>query len=262
MGVQNLNDEQQTKVCQCGENVKLKGQKASYFVSANVTNQFKTLMENPVIAEEILRQKQNQDSLEDVYDGEMYKKFSNENGILADGKNFSVAFNTDGMALGTSSSRSAWPIFMYINELSPRNRKKHVIFAGVWVGGKQPNMNLFLTPFVDEMKRLADIGFKWTNNNNEEVKSRVLTLIGVFDSGARYKLLNLSGHGGYYGCTFCYQKTVHFRSYGSRFTLVDTPAPLRTHDSMMGNMLQMHTSTLRSVKKKSCKQRVARGLQN
>jgi len=116
----------------------------------------------------------------------MYKKFSGENGILADCKNFSATVNTDGMELGTSSSRSVWPIFLNINELSPRNRKKHVIFAGVWVGENQPNMNLFLKPFVAKIKLLAEEGFQWKNANNEEVTSQVLTLIGVFDSGARY----------------------------------------------------------------------------
>lgn len=168
MGVQNLADEQRMRVCQCGQEVKLKGQMASYFVSANVTSQLKTLMETPEVAQEIMtyrfqRRKENENALEDVYDGEGYKIFSGENGLLSDGRNFSVTFNTDGMDLGTSSSRSAWPIFMYINELSPRNRKKHIIFAGLWVSKKQPNMNLFLKPFFTEMKHLAEEGFEWSN---------------------------------------------------------------------------------------------------
>lgn len=255
MGVQNLMDPQKEQRCQCGKQVKMRGQKASYFVSTNVTNQLKDLLEKPEIAEEIMtyrfqRRRINEESIEDVYDGECYQKFSGEGGLLSDGKNFSVTFNTDGMDLGTSSARSAWPIFMYINELSPRNRKKHIIFAGVWVGKNEPNMNLFLTPFVDEMKTLAEDGFQWINGNNEEVTSRVLTLIGVFDSGARYKLLNLSSHAGYYACTFCYQKTVYYPKRGCKFVIVDQPAPLRTHDSMMDNMLQFHNSTERNFKKK------------
>lgn len=80
--------------------------------------------------------------------------------------------------------------------------------------------------------------------------SRVLTLIGVFDPGARFKLLNLSAHGGYYGCTFCYQKTEYLRNIGCRYTLVNEAAPLRTHNSMMGNMLQVYHSTERNTKRK------------
>lgn len=264
IGVQNLNQEELVRVCECGAQVKLKGQNASYFVTVNLKKQFKTLMAKPEVAEEIMthrfqRQKLKEENLEDIYDGEGYKKFCGENGLLSDSRNFSVTINTDGMDLGTSASRSAWPIFMYINELSPKNRKRHIIFAGIWVGKTSPNMSLFLKPFVDELKELADEGFHWHNRTGEEITSRVLPLLGIFDSAARYKLLNLSAYSGYYGCTFCYQRAEYIPKIGCRFTIVDPPAPLRTHESMMDNMLNFHNSTERNKKRKILQNKGCKG---
>lgn len=264
IGAQNLNNLEQVRLCECGAEVRLKGQKASYFVTTNIKKQFKTLMEKPEVAEEIMthrfqRKKSNEEALEDIFDGDGCKKFCDENGVLSDGRNFSVTMNTDGMELGTSSSRSAWPIFMYVNELSPKNRKRHVIFAGIWVGKKNPNMNLFLKPFVDELKELADEGFQWQNRNNEEVTSRVLPLLGIFDAAARYKVLNLTAYNGYYGCTFCYQKAEYLHKVGCRFTVVDQPAPLRTQESMMDNMLKFYNSTEPNYKRKVMQNKGCRG---
>jgi hypothetical protein len=241
LGTKDFVAEHQVLQCNCGEEVKSIGQSLSYFVSLNLKDEFKVLMEDPAVAQEIKtyrfdRRKINNDAIEDFFDGDEYKRLGAVGQPLAEPNNFSVTINTDGMALGASSKQSAWPIFMHVNELSPKNRKKHLIFGGLWVGKKQPNMRIFLKPFANDMKEIMTAGFSWTDVNGDRQVSRVLPVTAVLDSGARYKFLNLHAHSAYYGCTFCYQKAENFKQLGRRFTIPETAAPLRTHESMLADM--------------------------
>jgi len=247
LGTQAFVRENNIAQCDCGEPVSIKGNDSSYFVSVKLESKLKSIMERPGVAEEIMtyrfqRRKEHEDNLEDVYDGEMYKRFSAPGGILAEGNNFSFTMNTDGMNLGCSSTRSAWPIFLYINELAPHNRKKHIVFAGIWVGQKHPNMNIFLSPFVDELNSLSTEGFNWTDGHGIVHNSKVIPLIAVLDSAARFKFLNLSNYSAYYGCTFCYEKG-HHTSVGLRFPGVDiNQNACRTHLSMLNDMRVAHAN--------------------
>jgi hypothetical protein len=253
LGTKETIAEEQILHCDCGEEVKPFGQSASYFVSVNLKCQFRKLMETAGVADEIMtyrfqRKKVNDEAIEDIFDGAEYKKLSGNGELLSSPYNFSVTMNTDGMALTKSSKSSAWPIFLYVNELSPQNRKKHIIFAGIWVGNSQPNMRIFLKPFALEMRDIITDGFQWCDNEGNEHVSKVLPLIAVLDSGARYKFLNLTSHTGYYGCTFCYQKAER-TTKGPRFTVPQRPAALRTQESMMEDMQIAHQNRDHPVEK-------------
>lgn len=240
-----VEEEEITQCTNCNETVKDFGVSSSYFVSIQLEDQFKKFMELPGVAQEVMtyrfqREKVNDDSLDDIFDGSVYRSFSVNEGPLSDPKNMSLIINTDGMSLGMSTSLSAWPLFLSVNELSPKNRKKHLIFAGIWVSKKQPNMRVFLKPFVESLRKLTTDGFRWLNNNGEEQTSKVFPLLALLDSGARYKFLNLSSYTSYYGCTYCYQRAEHTNK-GRRFTVTNR-APLRTHDSMCQDMLTAHNA--------------------
>lgn len=61
-------------------------------------------------------------SIEDVYDGRLYKTFSGPGGFLSSASNISLLGNTDGVALIRSSGYGVWPVFLVINELPPLQR--------------------------------------------------------------------------------------------------------------------------------------------
>jgi hypothetical protein len=234
-------------------------QPSSFFVSIDVEAQIKAILDNTALANEIKtyrfnRRKLDENALEDIYDGKCYKDLL-EQGLLSDPLNMSYIFNTDGVNLAQSSFKSVWPIFMSINELSPKNRSKHIILAGLWVGAKDPNMRIFLKPFVETANKLSSDGITWADNNGQLQNSKIYPLCMVVDSGARYKLLNCSSFHSYYGCTFCYHKSENTPS-GRRFIVRVPTARLRTHDSMIQDMHE----AFKNRNNKNKKLRVVKGV--
>lgn len=70
------------------------------------------------------------------------------------------------------SEFSIWPIQLHLNELPPKMRFKHVILAGLWFGSREPNMHVFLKPFVDQSKLLVSKGVPWKKNGMREGSTR------------------------------------------------------------------------------------------
>ena len=245
--------------CECGERVKDFAKNSSYFLSVDMEQQFQQLLQLPEVESDILtyrfqRQKINVDAYEDIYDGAVYKNLSKPGSVLSNPFNFSYTFTTDGVSLGKSTGSSVWPIWAFCNELSPKLRRKHMLFAGVWVGQKDPNMRLFLKPFVELANRLSTEGVKWTDQAGREHVSKIIPLCCVCDSGARYKLLNMSSYTAYYGCTFCYHRAEN-TVQGRRFTVTTENVPLRTQESMFHDM----NSAFRNRNQKDLKKRVVFG---
>ena len=103
--------------------------KVSYFVEISIQTQLEELFAIPGIANDLnyrfTRQKKDPDAIEDIYDGEKYKQLCQPGGFLANPMNFSFTLNSDGASVADSSTASAWPIYLQINELHPHVRKKH-----------------------------------------------------------------------------------------------------------------------------------------
>ena len=59
------------------------------------------------------------DAIEDIYDGEGYRKHSH---FLSHPASISLMLNTDGVAIYRSSSVSIWPVWVVVNELPPTLR--------------------------------------------------------------------------------------------------------------------------------------------
>lgn len=106
------------------------------------------------------RKKLSSDSIEDIYDGTLYKMHSSNGGILHNPFNISLLWNTDGVPVFKSSKFSIWPLFFVINELPYKLRMKmqNAMLGGVWFGSSKPNMQLFLKPFWSELKKMETIG--------------------------------------------------------------------------------------------------------
>ncbi|XP_033106065.1 uncharacterized protein LOC117108209 [Anneissia japonica] len=102
-----------------------------------------------------------------------------------------------------SSGYSIWPIHVTINEIIPRERNKHTVLSGLWFGYTEPDMTLFLQPFVDDAENLATTGIKWQSSNGKIISSKFVPLVAAVDSVARPMLQNTTQYNGMFGCAMC-----------------------------------------------------------
>ncbi|XP_067206760.1 uncharacterized protein [Linepithema humile] len=227
--------------CNCGNVISVNS--SNYFLSIDLESQFKRLLKNTTIVDSLLtyrfnRSKINDIALEDIYDGAEYRKHFDNGNILSHLYNFSYSFNTDGIPMGKSCGKTIWPIYITINELPPKERSKHILLAGLYVGKNDPNQNVFLQPFIEQANKLSLYGFHW-NHNGKDVISKVIPLCAIVDSVARFKMLNMSGINSYYACTFCYQKAERTVK-GQRFPLCTYRAPDRTTESTIKDIEKVY----------------------
>lgn len=179
-----------------------------FFIQLSIESQIKDLFEIPEIYDQLQyrfsRVMKNNDSLEDVYDGKLYKNLTKPGEFLNNKHNFSFTLNTDGASVSDSSSVSAWPVFLQINELPPHLRKKHMILSTVWVGKGHPVINTLLNPMINELNQIYQMGISWKPKGSVII-SKFMVLLCSVDSVARPMLLRMTQFNGAFGCTFCYQ---------------------------------------------------------
>ena len=214
--------------------------KGCFFVHIPLEKQLTELLQRPgidgTLNHRFNRSKQNQDNIEDIYDGEMYKQIS-DGKLMADPNALSVSFNCDGVPVFKSSNFSIWPLQGILNELPMKERRENVFLIGLWFGSVKPVMSTFLVPFTREMKQLASSGMRWLREGTL-VKSTVYASVCSADSVARCILQNIKQFNGLYGCSWCenpgevVNKGIgHCRVY----PYSQEPAKLRTHDDMIQN---------------------------
>lgn len=173
----------------------------SSFVFLSLKEQIKNLLENQVITEDDLdycksREKENEDALEDIFDGSLYSKVSDK------GRYKTFNFFIDGLQVTSSSKKSAWPVLCTLNNLSPVKRRKHILMASLWLGKDKPVCNEYLRPFVQECIELATVGVDYTVNGlKRNVKFRAAMCIA--DSVARPAIRNSTLFSGNFGCGLC-----------------------------------------------------------
>ncbi|XP_011859092.1 PREDICTED: uncharacterized protein LOC105556604 isoform X2 [Vollenhovia emeryi] len=227
----------------------------SFFVTLNFTYQLQNLLNNPNVSKHLdyrySRRKENNNALEDIYDGDMYKKYSAAGNQLDSRWNLSYTFNTDGCQAAKSSKTSIWPIYAMLHELPPEIRSKHMLLIGLWVHKKEPNMNTFLRPFVDEANSLARNGIQW-NVNNKIITSKVYPICCCVDSVARPCILNMIRFNGFYGCNFCEHPTEGVDGY-RRYTMSTCVPPNRTDTSIRYRMLNASNDKILPVINKGIK---------
>lgn len=183
------------------------------------------------------RKKQKKDNIEDIFDGDQYKKHFREGGFLWNRHNLSFFWYTDGIPLFKSSKFSIWPMYLMINELPYEKRilKENMLFAGIWFGNKKPCMGTFLEPFHSALKNIADgIKLKPFGFDNP-INVHGILLGGTCDLPAKCIMLNMTQFNGQFGCGRCKQPGKHVPS-GRGFTHVypydyeHIDGPKRTHE--------------------------------
>uniref|UniRef100_A0A8D8X8P8 Transposase domain-containing protein n=1 Tax=Cacopsylla melanoneura TaxID=428564 RepID=A0A8D8X8P8_9HEMI len=104
-----------------------------------------------------------------------------------------LSVNIDGLPPFKSSNKALWPILISVSGCPT------VSIVGVYYGSVKPDVNLFLTRFVEE--------FNVTHNTGVEFKNRMffpyIKHI-ICDAPAKSYVLCVKGHTGYYSCTKCH----------------------------------------------------------
>ena len=208
-GFGELPNYKEVRVYKCGQcktdNIVHDLTKASFFIIIEFVDQLQLKLEDPEIAAALKNPNEfpdNGDTMKDLHDGLVYKKFvaSLE---FRDGQYFiSFCANTDGTPLFQSSTLSIWPIFISINELPPYLRMANILIAGLWFGKSHPHMDLFLEPFCNYIRTLSDPGFSLNVAGN--VRHYKGFLLGMcVDSGARGSVQGVHCHSGESSCNWC-----------------------------------------------------------
>lgn len=144
-------------------------------------------------------------NIRDIYDGTNYKT-AFYGGFLDSPNSLSFSFNTDGVQIFKSSTLSMWPVYMLVNELPPTERKlkENIIYYGLWIGSKKPQMWSYLKPMHQEMTKLED-GVHMSDKYGNDIIMKATLLNCVCDLPARCMVSNSMQFNGKYGCWFCHQ---------------------------------------------------------
>ncbi|KAK3922582.1 Activator of SKN7 protein 10 [Frankliniella fusca] len=203
-----------------------------YFVSFDILPQLQGLFNKTDVFEKLInpRDRINQyddNSIRDVYDGEMYRKFVTNFCVSNEIRYISFTFNTDGVALYSSSNGSIWPIFLMVNELPPVLRMQNLIIAGLWFGKDHSIFDLFLRPTVDQLNKL----------------SSAFVIAACVDSGAGGSVQGISSHSGFFSCNWCLIPGLYFDDKVI-FPIIHPTPPLRSHEELELNSMKALTTKI------------------
>lgn len=229
--------------CHCGRIIPLS--KLKWFVSVSLRKQLQKFLTTPGIFNLLnyrqTREKFNEDSIEDIFDGELYQELIQKGLISDNNNNYTFVFNSDGFSLYKNHSLNIWVLLVRLNELPPALRQRHLFLAGLWIDTGKPNMNSFLRPFVREANHLSNQGIEWRPDDGVQITSRFFPIACCVDAQARCAILNMSQYNGYYGCFLCTHRGVQLGGSG-KYPLLpyqDLPAAQnRSHESIRDGMLR------------------------
>lgn len=147
-------------------------------------------------------------NVNDVRNGTFYKTLKEKN----DNKNckyLTIQWNTDGIQVFNSSKMSVWPIQLMLNELPYREQRENIILVGLWFSPTKPDMNTFLSPFIQELCKLHSEGIDiHLLGHNSPTNFKVYTLISSVDSVARPMIQRIKQFNGKFGCSYCLNEGV------------------------------------------------------
>ncbi|KAK3911696.1 tRNA pseudouridine(38/39) synthase, partial [Frankliniella fusca] len=197
------------------------GKRVNYFFQVSVVDQLKQMLLRPGFFDNLsyprTRTKMNNNSYEDVYDGEIYKAAVRDH--MSDNYTWlTFMWNSDGFSLFKSSTFQVWPIYLTVNELPPylRFRRENMLLAGLWFGLEKPDINLFLKPIHEEFLLLRN-GIQYYVHSHGLKDFKGAILCGTCDAPAtalfrRHKYFN-----GKYGCPRCLSRREKSQRTGNVF---------------------------------------------
>lgn len=139
-----------------------------------------------------------------------------------------IQLNCDGMSFSKSSSSQFWPLLAAIKA----DFYTEPFLVGLFHGHSKPNnFNVYINPFVDDMKDLHNNGIKI---NGKTINVRLDAII--CDAPARAYLTLTKSHSGYFGCSKCTQQG----ELGNCVNFPQINSPLRTDESFKNQMQEEH----------------------
>ena len=144
------------------------------------------------------------DTIKDISDGSAYRNMLKDDGFLCDKYSLTAIINTDGVNLYSSSKVELWPIFMAINEISPKARfsRDNLLLVGIWQGKGKPPFKVYIESLAPHLNSLYHEGFNFTlDGDNITVKVKVVC--GVFDLPAKASILEMTYFNGKDACITC-----------------------------------------------------------
>jgi hypothetical protein len=111
--------------------------------------------------EYIINKNDNDDDLDDVFDGKIYKELVDKN-LFNNKRDIALTASCDGYQIFKQKTDDCWLFLIINNNLHPslRVKKENLLIPFLIPGPNQPkDFNTFLRPFVDEMKELESMHF-------------------------------------------------------------------------------------------------------
>lgn len=172
----------------------------------------------------------------DVHDGKFLKD------VLQNGHFYSLTFNTDGVAVHSSSISTFWPILLTCNFLPPniRFQEKNMIVAALYYGVEKPNFLKFLVPLCEEFQHLSNVGLAINS-----VRFKFIISHASLDLPAKCAIQCITQYNGYNACGYC-KHTGEKTSKGIRYTTVATKNSQRIHSDFISN-IQYYLKTGNSI---------------
>ncbi len=184
----------------------------SYFVEVPLVAQLQDMFNRPGFIGDLQyrfrREKRQQNNIEDIYDGRIYRNHFENEGFLSDPHNISFMMYTDGVPLFKASNFSIWPLCFVINELpyQKRMKKDNMLFAGIWFGCGKPPVYTYLKPFSEMLKCMEENGVQISLPDcQSKITVKAMLLCCTCDMPAKAMVLNMIQFNGRFGCPRCLQ---------------------------------------------------------
>lgn len=191
-----------------------------YFIEIPIFCQMQELLLQPEFVEALShpyrRIKEQDNYIEDIYDGILHKQHVAEFNPLSDIFNITFMWYTDGAPVFKSRTYSVWPFYFIINELPYKKRisKENIIVAGLWFGPSDPAVNSFLKPIYYQMVEFhTGVNFRIPGSDQLQLVKASL-ICGTCDALARSDFLCHNRFNGNYGCSRCLSKGYTIREDG------------------------------------------------
>ena len=142
--------------------------------------------------------------------------------------------NTDGALVAKSPPSSAWPLFIAVADLPPRKRQafQNIVLACLFVGHGYPDFDIFFIHIEQELSEPEHILFQ-----GERLCLIFKAILFIADLVGKSKVLKMKRCNGFYGCTLCTQKGVHYG--GVHRYPHDEKFVMRSYESHMINLNEL-----------------------
>lgn len=215
---------------------------SDFFVSFNLKEQIVSIIDAHFDnIERFCDSAKNSTNITDIYGSGYTKRIMEKNENI-----YSLNLNTDGVAIIHSNTNSLWPVLITCNFLPPeiRFKNKNILVVALFYGNAKSKMHEFLRPLAEELDDLSKGIFVREKYFNIFITNASL------DLPAKCEVSKMVQFNSKYACNFCLEEG-QSTSKGIRYTYEDQPLKLRTHSSIISDMVEVNlhpNSIIRGVK--------------